>query len=133
MVMDNLDRLAVMAIRNEGALITGPPGTSKTEFLKKVKSWLHRLHPQDTVTVMAPTHAVARLAPEGGTIAHVMHTKLYGKVQGQWLFVDEVSMVSASLGPTSLVGSSCWGPASCFLGTSSDNISPSQTDGTRRR
>jgi len=69
----------------------GAPGTGKTlGILAKVKEDL--LARSERVVCLAPTHAAARLLPEGDTIHHfVSKYVLQGSYQG-WILIDEISM-----------------------------------------
>ena len=68
----------------------GAPGTGKTWILARVKGHLEDLGHR--VACIAPTHAGARLLPEGDTIHHfVGKFAMLGAFKG-WLLLDEVSM-----------------------------------------
>jgi len=68
----------------------GPPGTGKTWVLAKIKEHLESLGKK--VVCLAPTHAGARLIPDGDTIHHfVGKYAMLGAFKG-WILLDEVSM-----------------------------------------
>ena len=72
---------AHLIVENRGGLVTGMPGVGKSLLaLKVIEMWKQR-YPDDEVFVMAPTHAAARLLPNGHTIQRAFHRFKYGKVQ----------------------------------------------------
>jgi hypothetical protein len=84
-------RLAQLVVANGSALITGFAGTGKTVLNRMINRLL-----EGTVVNTAMTHAASRLMPGGQTLAHVIHTHRYGKVEGTTVCIDEIGMVGLS-------------------------------------
>ena len=73
----------------------GPPGTGKTYIVAKVKEALEEKG--EKCTCLAPTHAAARLLPDGMTVHHfVGKYAMQGAYKG-WILLDEVSMCCVPL------------------------------------
>lgn len=82
---------------DEGTSFTllGAPGVGKTWVLGKVKERLEELNQK--VVCLAPTHAAARLLPDGDTVHHfVGKYAMQGAYKG-WIVCDEVSMCGLGL------------------------------------
>ena len=87
---DFLQRILDHVSADKSFTCIGCPGTGKTWILAKVKEHLEALGKK--VACIAPTHAGARLLPEGDTIHHfVGKFAMLGAFQG-WLLLDEISM-----------------------------------------
>ena len=98
-----LDALADKVIANGGGLITGPAGTGKTEFLKRMISrWKSR--EQIQLILGAPTHMAARQMG-GYTLEHLRRRYRHRCPEGCVFIVDEISQVSLSI--LSLFGRYC--------------------------
>ena len=76
--------------------VLGAPGVGKTEVLKRIATALQERG--DTLQALAPTHAAARLLPDGSTVHHfVARNSTSHKACAATLLIDEVSMLSAGL------------------------------------
>ncbi len=72
------------------ATVLGPPGVGKTFVLGKVKEDMEARG--ERVVCLAPTHAAARLLPDGDTVHHfVGKYAMQGAFKG-WILLDEISM-----------------------------------------
>ncbi len=68
----------------------GPPGVGKTHVVGKLKEDLEARG--ERVVSLAPTHAAARLLPDGDTVHHfVGKYAMRGAFKG-WVLLDEISM-----------------------------------------
>ena len=75
--------------------LLGAPGVGKTWILAKVKEKLQEL--DQHVVCLAPTHAAARLLPDGDTVHHfVGKYAMRGAFKG-WILLDEISMCGLGL------------------------------------
>jgi len=75
--------------------LLGAPGVGKTWILAKVKQRLEELNQK--VVTLAPTHAAARLLPDGDTVHHfVSKYAMLGAYKG-WILLDEISMCGLGL------------------------------------
>ena len=90
-----MQKLAALAAANQGALVTGKPGTGKTKFLAElIKTWeaMEAVH----FVCGAYTHAASRLMPKGRTLEH--WRRAYGRrvPDKTVMAIDEVNMVGIS-------------------------------------
>ena len=89
------------------SIITGGPGTGKTTILKAIIAVYRKLHPQDEITLLAPTgKAARRMSETTGHEASTIHSKLqiYEEfkaascyIEPGLVVVDEASMVDTML------------------------------------
>jgi hypothetical protein len=90
-----MQKLAALAAANQGALVTGKPGTGKTKLLAElIKTWeaMEAVH----FVCGAYTHAASRLMPKGRTLEH--WRRAYGRrvPDKTVMAIDEVNMVGIS-------------------------------------
>jgi hypothetical protein len=93
---DFMSQVAHLIVNNEGGLVTGPPGTGKSLLISVLVAMWRQRRPKDTVVVLAPTHAAARLLEDGRTLQRAFHLFRYGKVRDHLFVLDEVGMVALS-------------------------------------
>ncbi|MBR0137426.1 MAG: AAA family ATPase [Erysipelotrichaceae bacterium] len=73
------------------SIITGGPGTGKTTILKAIISVFRRIHPDDAITLLAPTGKAARRMTEtSGYPAHTIHSELqiYEDMSSSRIMID---------------------------------------------
>jgi hypothetical protein len=90
---DPMRQAASLAVLNRGALIQGPAGIGKTEFIKQVIRKIHEDEPKARVYCCAETHVASRLTPNDRTIVHLLHRQVYNRMHNAWVIVDEASQV----------------------------------------
>ena len=74
---ENQKNAVLRSLTTRLSIITGGPGTGKTTILKAIIAVFTKLHPDDAVTLLAPTGKAARRMTEvSGYSAHTIHSKL---------------------------------------------------------
>ena len=67
---DIMKKLAIIIAANQGACVTGMPGTGKTKLLVElIRTW-KSMDPETNIVCVAYTHAASRLMPGGRTLEH---------------------------------------------------------------
>ena len=87
---------AHLVVENQGALVTGMPGTGKSLLISRIVERWRAARPDDRVVVMAPTHVAARLLEDGETIQRVFYRMKHNRVRDALFVVDEVGMTTLS-------------------------------------
>ena len=92
---DFLDRILEHARSGHSFTCLGAPGAGKTWVLAKIKECLEELG--ENAVCLEPTHAAARLLPQGDTIHHFCGKyALQANFKGT-ILLDEISMVALPL------------------------------------
>ncbi len=87
-----------MAFSNTVMVITGGPGTGKTETIKAVTSIYKRLFPTKKISLAAPTgRASQKMSEVTGLKAQTIHRLIGFKVDADLVIIDETSMVDIEL------------------------------------
>lgn len=97
-----------MAIKNKFSILTGGPGTGKTQTINSIIKILETLYPEIEIGLCAPTgRASKRMSELTGKDAYTIHKKLkctpftavteLDSIDSDFLIVDEASMIDADL------------------------------------
>lgn len=97
-----------MAIKNKFSILTGGPGTGKTQTINSIIKTLESLYPGIEIDLCAPTgRASKRMSELTGKDAYTIHKKLkctpftavteLDEIDSDFLIVDESSMIDADL------------------------------------
>jgi len=107
---DNQEKAVRMACENQGAIITGGPGTGKTTIIKCILAMLDEIRPNATIALAAPTgRAAKKMSESTGHDASTIHRLLqYNPAEGFFhceenplsadvVIIDESSMLDIRL------------------------------------
>lgn len=90
-----LERVLQQVNMGKSFTLLGAPGVGKTLILSKVQERLQELN--QNVVCLAPTHAAARLIPEGDTVHHFVGKYAMRGVFKGWILLDEISVCGLGL------------------------------------